>query len=161
MNRFRVLAIMPFFALILPGCLENPLFDEDYDYYESDPPVDIPLPGPPDISGSAFLESAIVSSRFGGTMTFSVRANNAAGVEPAYDIQAEIVVKSGSTQIGSASVYLGTLDANQWTVTSAKVPVNAYPSSVLTISLELVWWDGNDNMYRKQVNGAMLLKTPG
>ncbi len=148
-----------FRALLLPGlfagCLENPLYEDEY-FDESESPVDYPPPpGPPEISGNAMITSATYVTRFGGTMTVWVRVSNAAGVETAYDIEAEVIVIDGSDVIGTASIYLGDLDAGQWTETSVDMPISAFPGPVTTTKLELTWWDLYDNMYENPVKGYL------
>lgn len=157
----------PFFVLVptlllsgvLPGCLDNPLFyDDSSDSY--DQPTDYPPPGPPDVSGSASMTAATYTTRHGGWMTVSVTASNAFYVETAYDIQVELMVSDGNTQLGTASVYLGDLDAGQWTQTSVEVTLNGAPSSSTVMSLQLTWWDAYNYQYQKQINGYMLFKRP-
>ena len=133
------------------GCLENPLWDDDA-YY------DPPPPGPPNVSGSVEMTSATGVIGRGGTMTVYVKVSNAFDVEKAYDIQGEIYVDDGPTEIGSASIYLGDLKSGQWTDTYVAIPINMskYPSSATKLTLYLTWWDVYDNMYQSQVGGYSL-----
>ena len=160
MKRFYILVLVLLLAGLLPGCLENPIYDDD-SYYEPAPPVDTPPPpGLPNVSGSAAMTSATFVTHRGGTMTVSVRANNAGGVETAYDIQGQLYVNDGATPIGNAIVYLGDLDGGQWTESSVDIPINVYPSSAASMTLVLTWWDQYDNMYQRQINGYTLFKSP-
>ena len=155
MKRSYLFVPLLLLAGTLSGCLENPIWDDD-SYYEPPPP------GPPSVSGSVGLTSAFFLSGRGGTMTVSLRASNADGVETAYDVQGEIYVDDGPTEIGNASVYLGSLDARQWTETSVDISLNQpnYPSSATKLTLVLTWWDQYDNMYQSQVTGYTLFKSP-
>ncbi len=145
----------------LPGCIENPIFDDGSSY--ENPPVDYPPPpGPPNVSGRIEMTSATGVIGREGTMTVYVKVNNADGVERAYDIQGDIYVDDGPSELGNASIYLGDLDANQWTDTHLDIPINLskFPSSATKLTLYLRWWDAYDNMYESQVTGFTLFKAP-
>ncbi len=120
MKRLYMFVPLMLLASVLPGCLENPVWEDD-SYYEPPPP------GPPSVSGSVAMTSAFFLTGRGGTMTVYVKVSNAFDVEKAYDIQGEIYVDDGPTEIGSTSIYLGSLDARQWTETSVDIPINHVP----------------------------------
>jgi len=161
MKRFYALVLILLLAALLPGCFENPIYDDDDSYYDQAPPVDNPPPpGAPNVSGSAVMTSGTFVTNRGGEMTVMVHASNPGGVETAYDIQGQLYVKDGTASIGNAIVYLGDLDAGQWTEASVDVPISAYPGGAATMTLVLTWWDAADNMYQRQVDGYTLFKTP-